>query len=73
MRRLPVELRLIEEIGRTGALADYLHYHSARAELLRRLGRPEEARAAYLCALDLAGSTPERAFLRRRLDALSNP
>ncbi len=63
-------LKLIEEIEISGALDDYLHFHSARADLLRRLGRGEEARAAYLRALDLAGSTPERVFLRRRLEAL---
>jgi RNA polymerase sigma-70 factor (ECF subfamily) len=63
-------LDLIEEIGHSGALQDYLHFHSARADLLRRLGRRDEARAAYRRALDLAGSTPERAFLGRRLEAL---
>ncbi len=64
-------LRLVDEIGRSGALDDYLHFHSARADLLRRLGRRDEARLAYRRALDLAGSTPERAFLRRRLAGLT--
>ncbi|MFI7636881.1 RNA polymerase sigma factor [Nonomuraea sp. NPDC049400] len=50
------------------ALHDYLYFHSTRAELLRRLGRDEEARAAYGKALQLATSTPERRFLTRRLE-----
>ncbi|HEX3813448.1 MAG TPA: sigma-70 family RNA polymerase sigma factor [Mycobacteriales bacterium] len=49
-------------------LADYLYFHSTRGELLRRLGRADEARAAYRRALDLAGTTPERRFLSRRLE-----
>ncbi|WP_157249440.1 RNA polymerase sigma factor [Nonomuraea typhae] len=49
-------------------LHDYLYFHSTRAELLRRLGRKEEARAAYGRALRLATSTPERRFLTRRLE-----
>ncbi|MFI6498342.1 RNA polymerase sigma factor [Nonomuraea typhae] len=49
-------------------LHDYLYFHSTRAELLRRLGREEEARAAYGQALRLAASTPARRFLARRLE-----
>jgi RNA polymerase sigma-70 factor (ECF subfamily) len=49
-------------------LDEYLYYHSTRGELLRRLGRDEEARAAYRRALGLATSTPERRFLTRRLE-----
>ncbi len=41
--------------------------HSARADLLRRLGRAEDARAAYQRALELAGNPVEREFLARRL------
>jgi RNA polymerase sigma-70 factor, ECF subfamily len=52
-------------------LDDYRYLHSTRAELLRRLGRAEDARAAYLRALDLARTEPERRFLQRRLRALS--
>jgi RNA polymerase sigma-70 factor (ECF subfamily) len=46
----------------------YLYFHSTRGELLRRLGRDAEARAAYRRALGLAASTPERRFLTRRLE-----
>jgi RNA polymerase sigma-70 factor (ECF subfamily) len=48
-------------------LDQYLYLHSTRAELLRRLDRGEEARAAYLRALELVHSDAERAFLERRL------
>jgi RNA polymerase sigma factor (sigma-70 family) len=49
-------------------LDGYLYFHSTRGELLRRLGRDDEAWAAYRRALDLATSTPERRFLTRRLE-----
>ncbi len=45
-------------------------YHAVRADLLRRTGRIDEAVAAYEAAIAVAGSTPERAFLRRRLESL---
>jgi RNA polymerase sigma-70 factor (ECF subfamily) len=48
-------------------LAGYPYWHSTRAELLRRLGQPEAARAAYSAALELAGTEPERRFLRKRM------
>jgi RNA polymerase sigma-70 factor (ECF subfamily) len=47
-------------------LADYHLYHAARADLLRRLDREDEARAAYDEALALTGNTAERAFLTAR-------
>ena len=49
----------------------YQYFHSTRADLLRRLGRAAEARAAYERALELAGAEPERRFLRRRLAELA--
>ncbi len=51
-------------------LGDYRYLHSTRAELLRRLGRREEARAAFERALQLAATDPERRFLARRLAGL---
>jgi RNA polymerase sigma-70 factor, ECF subfamily len=51
-------------------LDDYQYFHSTRAELLRRLGRREEALAEYRRALDLASAEPERRFLERRIDAV---
>ncbi|GAA2706953.1 RNA polymerase sigma factor [Actinoplanes palleronii] len=53
-----------------GALAGYHAYHATRADLLRRLGRGPEARAAYDRAIALAGNTAEIAYLSRRRDQL---
>jgi RNA polymerase sigma-70 factor (ECF subfamily) len=57
-------LALIDGIG---GLERYRHLHSARADLLRRLGRSDEAAEAYGRALELAAEPAERAFLERRL------
>jgi RNA polymerase sigma-70 factor (ECF subfamily) len=51
-------------------LAGYHAYHAARADLLRRLGRTAEARAAYENAIELAGNSAEAATLQRRRDEL---
>jgi RNA polymerase sigma-70 factor, ECF subfamily len=59
-------LRAVDRLDLDG----YLYFHSTRGELLRRLGRDAEARAAYRRALELAASTPERRFLTRRLEEL---
>jgi RNA polymerase sigma-70 factor (ECF subfamily) len=48
-------------------LPEYQYWHSTRAELLRRLGRRDEARAEFQRALDLARTAPERRFLERRI------
>jgi RNA polymerase sigma-70 factor (ECF subfamily) len=52
-------------------LDGYQYFHAARGELLRRLRRPGEARAAYERALALAATEPERRFLKRQIDELS--
>ena len=52
-------------------LGEYRYLHSTRAELLRRLGRSEEAHAAYERALALTTAAPERRFLERRLAELA--
>ncbi|WP_406509408.1 RNA polymerase sigma factor [Streptomyces sp. NBC_00212] len=49
------------------ALDSYHLFHATRADLLRRLGRGEEAAKAYEKALDRTGNAAERAFLERRL------
>ncbi len=49
------------------ALDDYRYLHSTRGELLRRLGRTEEARDAYRRALALVHDDAERRLLERRL------
>jgi RNA polymerase sigma-70 factor, ECF subfamily len=58
-------LELVEPLA--GELGSYHLVHSARADLLRRLGRNDEAAVSYRRALDLAGEPVERAFLERRL------
>jgi RNA polymerase sigma-70 factor (ECF subfamily) len=62
-------LALLDGLAGESRLRGYHPYHAARADLLRRLGRHGEAAAAYRAALDLAGTEPERAHLRRELDA----
>ena len=52
------------------ALDDYRYLHSTRAELLRRLDRTDEARAAYRRALELARDEPERRLMARRIEEL---
>ncbi|WP_414672502.1 RNA polymerase sigma factor [Lentzea sp.] len=51
-------------------LAGYHPFHATRADLLRRLGRGQESRAAYDRAIELAGNTAETAYLTRRRDQL---
>lgn len=54
-------------------LENYHAFHATRAELLRRLGRGEDARAAYDRAIGLAGNTAEVAHLTRRRSQLGAP
>ena len=63
-------LALIDALLAAGQLGGYHLAHAARADLLRRLGRPDDARAAYRRALDLTRQGPERRFLERRLREL---
>jgi RNA polymerase sigma-70 factor, ECF subfamily len=58
-------LGLVDGLGEQ--LDDYQYFHATRAELLRRLGRPAEARAAFERALALVHTEPERRFLKRRI------
>jgi RNA polymerase sigma-70 factor, ECF subfamily len=60
-------LALIDQILAEGDLADYHLAHAARADFCRRLGRRDEARAAYQRSLQLAKQDPERRFLEKRL------
>ena len=63
-------LVLIDSLLARGELPDYHLAHSARADLFRRLGRRDEARAAYELARALAKSDPDRHFLEKRLREL---
>jgi RNA polymerase sigma-70 factor (ECF subfamily) len=59
-------LELADELG----LDEYHLFHATRADLLRRTGRRDEARAAYDAAIARAGNTAERSFLQRQRDRL---
>jgi RNA polymerase sigma-70 factor (ECF subfamily) len=61
---------LIDEIFARGDLLDYRLAHAARADLCRRLGRVDEARASYERAIALTRQDPERRFLERQLREL---
>jgi RNA polymerase sigma-70 factor, ECF subfamily len=63
-------LALIDGILARGKLGDYHLAHSARGELLRRLGRRDEAIAAYRRALAQATPDPARRLLEKRLDGI---
>jgi len=66
--RGPAEaLALVDDLGLNG----YYLYHSIRADLLRRLGRTVESRAAYVSAISRTENGAEREFLRRRLSGLT--
>ena len=60
-------LAIIDELIGRGELDGYQLVHSARADLLRRLGRREEALVAYLRALKLTVQEPLRRYLERRI------
>ncbi len=63
-------LALLDDLARTRTLDHYTYFHAARADFLRRLGRPTEARAAYQRAIALSSNTAERRFLELRLATL---
>jgi RNA polymerase sigma-70 factor (ECF subfamily) len=60
-------LALLDQLS----LNDYYLFHSTRADLLRRLGRADDAAAAYDAAIARTGNGAERAFLERRRDDLA--
>jgi RNA polymerase sigma-70 factor (ECF subfamily) len=62
-------LALLERLEKTGALDAYAPFHLARADMLRRLGRPDEAQDCYRRALPLAQNEQVRRFIARRLGA----
>ncbi|GII94035.1 RNA polymerase sigma factor [Sinosporangium siamense] len=66
-------LALLDALAGEPRLRGHHPYQAARAELLQRLGRLPEAAAAYREALEVAGTEPERAHLRRRLRETETP
>ena len=65
-------LRLIEVVAASGRLDEYPYLHAARADLLRRLGRLDEASAAYARARELTANLAEQRFLDRRLAEIAS-
>jgi RNA polymerase sigma-70 factor (ECF subfamily) len=65
-------LALLDDPALAGALADYHLYHSTRADLLRRAGRPDEAAVAYRQARHRTNNAAEHSFLDRRLRELGD-
>jgi RNA polymerase sigma-70 factor (ECF subfamily) len=65
-------LRLVDQLDTSGLLPRYHWLPAARADLLRRLGRRDEAARAYREALALVGNEAERRFLQHRLAELEN-
>jgi RNA polymerase sigma-70 factor, ECF subfamily len=64
-------LRLIEEVGADGKLNNYYLFHAARADLLRRLNRFQDAETAYIRALALTTNRVEQQYLRKRLSEVT--
>ncbi len=62
-------LRLVDNLD----LGRYHLFHAIRADLLRRLGRPDQAERSYRAAIAAAHNTAERDFLERRRQALGTP
>jgi RNA polymerase sigma-70 factor (ECF subfamily) len=72
MARGPAEgLALLDQLSARNVLPGYHWLPAARADLLRRLGRRDEAAAAYREALALVGNDAERRYLRRRLEEIT--
>ncbi|MDH4117835.1 MAG: RNA polymerase sigma factor [Acidimicrobiia bacterium] len=63
-------LALLDRLG--DSLDEHHLFHSARAELLRRVGRTDASRAAYEMSLGLVTNETERRYLQRRLDELAS-
>jgi RNA polymerase sigma-70 factor, ECF subfamily len=66
-----VGLALLDGLADAPELRGYHLLPATRAELLARLGRPEEAATAYRAAIGLAANASERAQLERRLRLVS--
>ena len=63
-------LGLMDQLGSTGELESYYLYHAARADILRRMRRQNEALQEYKRALSLTSNTVEQGYLRRRIEEM---
>jgi RNA polymerase sigma-70 factor (ECF subfamily) len=66
-----VGLARLDALADDETLSTWHPYHAARADLLHRLDRTDDACAAYERALELARTAPERAFIERRLNEVN--
>jgi len=69
---LEAGLRHVDAVGGTGQLDGYYLFHAARADILRRMNRFEEAAEAYRRAMTLTANRIEQDFLTRRLAAMDH-
>lgn len=60
----------IDRLGKASELESYYLFHAARADILRRLGRREEAARSYRDAMSLTDNAIERAYLQRRMESV---
>ncbi|WP_342077071.1 hypothetical protein [Yoonia sp. SS1-5] len=65
-------IALLDSIADDPQIAGYQPYHTARADLLERAGDRFSASESYVTAIALTDEAPNRAFLQRKLDALSH-
>ena len=65
-------LALFDAVGASGRLESYYVFHAARADLLRRLNRTQEATAAYSRALELTTNEVEQKYVRKRIRDLNS-
>lgn len=65
-------LALMDDLAKQGTLENYYLLYASQADLLRRLGRWQEAKSAYQQALDLCQNETEQAFIIRRLNEIEN-
>jgi RNA polymerase sigma-70 factor (ECF subfamily) len=65
-------LTLIDQLGSMAELESYYLYHAARADILRRLRRQDEAVREYRRAIDLTTNTVEQQYLRRRMTEIAS-
>lgn len=66
-------LSMLDTANGDSRLKDYQPLHAARAHVLARLGRTDDAAEAYAAAIALCDTAPERVWLAARAAALSNP
>lgn len=67
-----VGLALLDELANNKQLQDYIPYHAARADLLRRMGQYQAAIKLYRQAIQLSENASEKSYFQRRIDEISD-